>query len=84
MNATLKAQIYNLYQALVLKSENKENLLVSATAAKMVGFIKWIATSKTRSELKSKMNQVINHLKKYRNTEAKELSSKLTVLYGLV
>jgi len=83
MSKIFKERIQALHRTLIIESTVEDNVLKSATAAKLLQFVKWIAESKTRTELKNKINQVINHLKQYRNNEVKEMASELNVLYTL-
>lgn len=84
MTKLFKERISTLHRTLIIESTEEGNVLKSATAAKLLKFVKWIVDSTTRTEIKNKINQVINHLKQYRNKEAKDMSSELTVLYTLV
>ena len=83
MTKAFNERIQALHRTLIIESTVEENVLKSATAAKLLKFVKWIVNSKTRSELKNKINQVINHLKQYRNNDAKDMASELNVLYTL-
>jgi len=84
MSNIFKTRIQTLHSSLVIVSTDTCNTLKAATAAKILQYIKWIVSSKTRKEIKEKINQVITHLNKYRNQEVKEVNSELSVLYTLV
>ena len=84
MSNIFKTRIQTLHSSLVIESTDTRNTLKVATAAKILQYIKWIVSSKTRKEIKEKINQVITHLNKYRNQEVKEVNSELSVLYTLV
>ena len=84
MSNIFKTRIQTLHSSLVIESTDTRNTLKAATAAKILQYIKLIVSSKTRKEIKEKINQVITHLNKYRNQEVKEVNSELSVLYTLV